>query len=261
MRRRAFFVALSLMAVAATAAAADDSEAIIKRALERDALALTDARAHATVTMTVTAEDGATESKTFEIWSKKKDGLLRTVVKFTAPAKIAGTAFLLLQRPGQPDEQWVYLPAYKKARRITAKERTTAFAGSDLAYADLERRELKEATYKKLADETVGKDACNVIESTPKEGPSAIYGKVISFMRKTDDVPLRTQFYSSGKDSKLEKTLFTKKLKTVSGKTIVTEARIERANSKRATDLRVDDVSFETNTPDSFFTVAALEGT
>lgn len=256
MRRRVFFLALTALTVCATAGAADDSEAIIKRALEKDALALTGA--HATVTMTVTAEDGATESKTFEIWSKKQDGLLRTVVKFKAPAKIAGTAFLLLQRAGQPDEQWVYLPAYKKARRITAKERTTAFAGSDLAYADLERRELKEATYKKLPDENVGKDPCNVIESTPKEGPSAIYGKVVSFMRKTDDVPLRTQFF--GKDGKLEKTLFTKKLKTVSGKTIVTEARVERANGKRATDLRVDDVSFETNTPDSFFTVAALEG-
>jgi len=256
MRRRVFFLALTVVTVCATAGSADDSEAIIKRALEKDALALTGA--HATVTMTVTAEDGASESKTFEIWSKKQDGLLRTVVKFTAPAKIAGTAFLLLQRAGQPDEQWVYLPAYKKARRITAKERTTAFAGSDLAYADLERREVKEATYKKLGDESVGKDPCNVIESTPKEGPSAIYGKVVSFMRKTDDVPLRTQFF--GKDQKLEKTLFTKKLKTVSGKTIVTEARVERANGKRATDLRVDDVSFETNTPDSFFTVAALEG-
>lgn len=255
MRRRSFIISLSLVAVAMPALA-DDADAIVKRALEKDALALTGA--HAIVTMTVSAEDGATETKTFELWSKKQDGLLRTVVKFTAPAKIAGTAFLLLQRAGQPDEQWVYLPAYKKARRITAKERTTAFAGSDLAYADLERRELKEATYKKLADETIGKDACNVIESTPKEGPSAIYGKVVSFMRKSDDVPLRTQFF--GKDQKLEKTLFTKKIKTVSGKTIVSEARVERANSKRATDLRIDDVSFEANTPDSFFTVAALEG-
>lgn len=257
---RRSFLALSLVSLvmgAGTAHAEGDADAIVKRALEKDALALTGA--HATVTMTVTAEDGSTESKTFEIWSKKKDGLLRTVVKFTAPAKIAGTAFLLLQRQGQPDEQWVYLPAYKKARRITAKERTTAFAGSDLAYADLERREVKEATYKKLADENVGKDACNVVESTPKEGPSAIYGKVVSFLRKTDDVPLRTQFFA--KDGKLEKTLFTKKIKTIEGKSIVSEARVERANSKRATDLRVDNVSFEVNTPDSFFTVAALEGT
>ena len=253
MIRRLFLVAT--LTLAATAHAADDAEGIVKRAIDKDVLGFTGA--HAKVTMTVTFEDGANETKSFEIWSKKKDGLLRTVVKFTAPAKIAGTAFLLLQRSGQPDEQWVYLPAYKKARRITAKERTTAFAGSDLVYADLERRELKEASYKKLADENIGKDACNVVESTPKD--TSVYGRVVGFLRKSDDVPLRTQFFAA--DGKLDKTLFTKKIKTTAGKTMVSEARFERPNSKRATELRLDDVENEANTPDSFFTVAALEGT
>jgi hypothetical protein len=252
MIRRSFLFATMLLAT--TAHAADDGEAIVKRALDKDVLGFTGA--YAKISMTVTFEDGATENKSFEIWSKKKDGLLRTVVRFTAPAKIAGTAFLLLQRNGQTDEQWVYLPAYKKARRITAKERTTAFAGSDLLYADLERRELKEASYKKLADDKVGADACNVVESTPKDG--TVYGKVVASLRKTDDVPLKTQFF--GPDGKLDKTMTAKKWKTVSGKTIVSEARIERANSKRATDIRLDDVDFEDKSPDSFFTVSALEG-
>jgi outer membrane lipoprotein-sorting protein len=258
MLRRVFLlaVALNTAVLIAGPAHADDAEAIMKRAIEKDALTATDA--HATVTMTVTLDDGATESKTFEIWSKKKDGLLRTVVRFTAPSKIAGTSFLLLQRPGQGDEQWVYLPAYKKARRITAKERTTAFAGSDLAYADLERRELREGAYKKLTDESIGKDACNVIESVPKDGKAFIYGRVLSWLRKNDDIPLRTQFF--GTDGKLEKTLFTRKVKTISGRAVITEARIERPGSKRATDLRLDDVTFDVKTPDSFFTVAALEG-
>lgn len=249
---RRVFIALVLMT--SVAHASDETgEQIIKRAIDKDVLGNTSA--HAKVSMTVTFEDGATESKSFEIWSKKKDGLLRTVVKFTAPAKIAGTAFLLLQRQGQPDEQWVYLPAYKKARRITAKERTTAFAGSDLLYADLERRELKEATYKRLADDKVGADACNVVESSPKD--TSVYARVIASMRKTDDVPLRTQFFAP--DGKLDKTMITKKTKTVSGKMVVSEARIERPNSKRATDLKLDDVEPEAGTPDSFFTVAALE--
>jgi hypothetical protein len=253
MIRRAF-LATTLAVTTASVAHADDAELIVKRAIDKDVLGFTGA--HAKVSMTVTFEDGGTETKSFEIWSKKKDGLLRTVVKFTAPAKIAGTAFLLLQRPGQADEQWVYLSAYKKARRITAKERTTAFAGSDLVYADLERRELKEATYKQLADEKLGNDACNVVESKPKD--ASVYGRVVSAMRKTDDMPLRTQFYAA--DGKLEKTITSRKFKTYGGKTVVSEARIERPNSKRATELRLDDVSFETNTPDSFFTVAALEG-
>ena len=254
MIRRGFFLFTLAVASLTSVAHADDGESIVKRAIDRDVLGFTGA--HAKVTMSVTFEDGGTESKSFEIWSKKKDGLLRTVVKFTAPAKIAGTAFLLLQRQGQADEQWVYLPAYKKARRITAKERTTAFAGSDLVYADLERRELKEATYKQLPDEKLAADACNVVESKPKD--ASVYARVVSAIRKSDDVPMRTQFFAA--DGKLEKTIATRKLKTYGGKLVVSEARIERPNSKRATELRIDDVAFETNTPDSFFTVVALEG-
>lgn len=257
MRRRAFAAvcAIGLLSLSLSRdARADDGEALIERALDKDAFGLEGG--HATVTMTVTADDGTTESKSFEIWSQKKDGLLRTVVRFKSPAKLAGTAFLVLQRKGAPDEQWIYLPAYKKARRVTNKERGTSFAGSDLTYADLERRELKEATYEKLADESVGKDACNVVAAKPKD--ASVYGRVVTFLRKSDDVPLRTQFFAP--DGKLEKTLFARKIKQIEGKPFVSEARIERATGKRATDLRVDDVTFKADVPDSFFTVSALEG-
>jgi len=174
-------------------------------------------------------------------------------------------AFLLLQRAGLPDEQYVYLPAYKKARRVTTKERTTSFASSDLTFFDLERRETKEATCKKLSDEKVGKDDCHVIEATPVAAISSPYARVVTFLRKTDDVPLRTQFFSLDgplvplQGGKLEKTLFTKKLKTIDGKLVITESRLERAGSQRATELRVDAITFVGELPDATFTVAALE--
>lgn len=259
MRRRSFLLlvpAAAVLAVFSTPsdARAEDADAIVKRAFGKDAVVFKGG--HSVVTMTVTQEDGATEQKVFEIWSKNTGGLLRTVVRFKAPAKIAGTAFLFVERKDQPDEHWIYLPAYKKARRITAKERGTAFGGSDLTYADLERHELDEATYAKLPDDNIGKDACNVVESKPK-GLDASYLKVTTWLRKTDDVPLRTVFY--GNDGKPEKTLFARKIKTIEGKPVIVEARVERANSKRATELRLDDVTLETSVPDSFFSVAALE--
>lgn len=258
MRPLALFLALGLSAALAIAgpASADDPgpDAIVKRAIQRDAIGLEGG--HATVTMTITRDDGVSESKTFEIWSRKSDGLLRTVVRFKAPAKLAGTAFLLVQKAGQPDEQWIWLPAFKKARKITTKERSTPFAGSDFTYADLERRDLKDATYAKLPDEPIGKDACHVIAATPKSaGP---YAKVTSWLRKSDDVPLRTQFFDAS--GKLEKTLFARKIKTIDGHVVVTESRLERAGGPRATELRVDAISFESAAPESFFTVAALEG-
>jgi hypothetical protein len=262
MRRRSVLAlapatALALLSFGSHARAADDTpEVIMKRALERDGLGLEGG--HATLTMTIAQEDGTTEARTFEVWSKRKDGLLRTLVRFKAPVKIAGMAFLMLQRKGLPDEQYIYLPAYKKSRRITVKERTSAFAGSDFTYADLERRELKDASYKKLPDEDIGKEKCNVLDAVPTPGSNAAYTRVTTWLRKGDDVPLRTQFFGEG--GKLEKTMFTKKLKTIDGKVVVTLSRLERAGSKRWTELAVDAITFAVDAPDSMFTEAALAG-
>ena len=267
MRRRTArsWVSMAAVALAAISApplvrearAGDDApETIMKRALERDGLGLEGG--HATLTMTIAQEDGTTEARTFEVWSKRKDGLLRTVIRFSAPAKIAGMAFLMLQRKGLADEQYIYLPAYKKSRRITAKERTGSFASSDFTYADLERRELKDATYKKLPDEDIGKDKCNVLDAVPAAGTSSAYQHVTTWLRKGDDVPLRTQFFGEG--GKLEKTMFTKKLKTIDGKVVVTLSRLERAGSKRWTELSVDAITFSLDAPDAMFTEAALSG-
>ncbi|GAC1538750.1 MAG: outer membrane lipoprotein-sorting protein [Polyangiales bacterium] len=246
---------LAPLAVTSDLRAADDApEAIMKRALDRDGLGLEGG--HATLTMTIGQDDGSTEARSFEAWSKRTDGLLRSKIVFRAPAKIAGMSFLLLQRKDLPDEQYVYLPAYKKVRRITSKERTGAFGGSDFTYADLERREVKDARYEKRADEDVGKEHCVVIDALPTKAADSIYAHVTTWLRKDDDVPLRTQFF--GLDGKLEKTLFTKKLKTIDGKAVVTLSRLERAGSKRFTELSVDAIDFKVDAPDAMFTEAAL---
>ena len=255
--RRSLLAVLFAIGVGTSHAHADDApEVIMKHALERDALGLSGG--HATVTMTIGDEDGATESRAFEVWSKRSDSTLRTVIRFAAPAKIAGMAFLFVQQKGKPDEQWVYLPAYKKTRRISVKERTASFAGSDFTYADLERREVSDAAYKKLADDDIGKDKCTVIDATPSATISAAYAHVTTWLRKGDDVPLRTQFFAS--DGKLEKTLFSKKLKTIDGRVVVTLSRMERAASKRFTEVSVDAISWSVDAPDSMFTEGALAG-
>lgn len=247
--------AIVIAATTVDVRAADDTpEAIMQRALARDGFGLEGG--HASITMTIGKDDGSTEARTFDVWSQRKDGLLRSKIVFRSPAKIAGMAFLLLERNGQPDEQYVYLPAYKKARRITAKERSGAFANSDFTYADLERREVKDATYKELADEDIGKEHCNVIDATPKPGTDATYAHVTTWLRKTDDLPLRTQFF--GADGKIEKTLFSRKLKTIDGKIVVTLSRLEREGSKRFTELSVDAIDFKADVPDATFTEASL---
>ncbi|MFI5300696.1 MAG: outer membrane lipoprotein-sorting protein [Polyangiales bacterium] len=239
----------------AAASASTSADAIVARALARDALGLEGG--HATVTLNITNDDGSTESKTLEIWSRKKDGLLQSRITFRAPAKLAGMSFLLLQRRGQTDEQYVYLPSFKKSRRVTAAERTTAFAGSDFTYADLEHRETVDATYTRLADDTIDGKSCAVVDAVPTASAASAYKHVKLWLRASDDAPVKTEFY--GADGGLEKTLVARAVEPVEGRSIVTKSRLERAGSKRATEIVVDKASFKETLADALFTVGSLD--
>src|SRR5262249_46396854 len=133
-------------------------------------------------------------------------------------------------------------------------EREGSFMGSDFSYADLERKDLRDATYTRLGDEAVGKDACFHIEAVPK-GPSA-YAKLSLWIRQKDFMPLRVQMF--GNDGQLLKTTFTKRIKEIDGKPVIIETHTENAKTNHKTDLVLDEVVFKSDLPDAMFTPAAL---
>ena len=199
--------------------------------------------------------DGKREERAFDSLSKKDGDLVKSIVRFRSPERVAGTAFLLVQRKGAADEQYIYLPAYHTTRRIAGREREGSFMGSDFSYADLERRDQREAKYKLLPDEKIGQAECWVIESAPLgESP---YAKIVTWTRKSDYIPLRIQFF--GKDGQLKKTMFSRRIQTIDGKPVVVETHTEDAKTHHATDLILDDVKFRSDVPDATFNPAALE--
>ena len=206
--------------------------------------------------LVLTTADGKRDERAFEGASKRSPGVVRTVVRFRAPERVAGTAFLLVERDGGQGEQHVYLPAYHTTRRIAGREREGSFMGSDFTYADLDRRDLRDARYALLPDEKVGEAACFVLETSPKAEGSP-YARVVSFLRKADFVPLRVQFFA--KDGKLAKTTSTRRVRMVDGKPVVVESHTENATTHHVTDLIVDEIEPHADVPDSAFEPAALE--
>ena len=71
----------------------------------------------------------------------------RVLVRFTYPNDIAGTGFLVWERPGGDDDRFLYLPALARVRRITGAERQESFVGSDFTYEDIGGRALDDYTY------------------------------------------------------------------------------------------------------------------
>ena len=72
---------------------------------------------------------------------KIKPGEVRSLIRFTSPATIDGTGLLTLDDKGKDTEQWVYLPALDRARRISSSRKGGRFVGSDIYYED--NRDLK----------------------------------------------------------------------------------------------------------------------
>lgn len=91
----------------------------------------------------------------------------KTMVLFDSPPDVEGTAFLSYTHSKRPDDQWLYLPALKRIKRINSVNKSGPFVGSEFAYEDLTSQEVDRYTYKYVKDETVGGRAAMVIERYP----------------------------------------------------------------------------------------------
>jgi hypothetical protein len=231
------------------------ADQIADRMVRSDAFSWEGARTR--VRMLLTAEDGKQRERVMDIIGRRKSELFQTLVRFTAPQDIAGTAFLMLERDKESSEQYVYLPGLKRTRRIVGREREGSFMGSDFTYADMQRVDKRHAKHARLPDETLSNEACYVIESTLAADAPSQYGKIVTWVRKSDYVALRTRFHD--RSGKLVKTLYTRKVKPIDGKPVVVEARMQSALKKHSTDLFIDEVERKDDLGDTNFTPAALE--
>ncbi|MEJ1408739.1 MAG: outer membrane lipoprotein-sorting protein, partial [Candidatus Sedimenticola sp. (ex Thyasira tokunagai)] len=74
---------------------------------------------------------------------------------FDKPRDVKGTAFLSFSHPVGADDQWLYLPALKRVKRISSRNKSGPFMGSEFAYEDLTSFEVEKYSYKYIGDETV----------------------------------------------------------------------------------------------------------
>ena len=83
---------------------------------------------------------------------------------FDTPRDVKGTAFLSFTHREGPDDQWLYLPALKRVKRITTNNKSGPFMGSEFAYEDLLSQEVEKFTYKYIKEDTVNGRKAHVVE-------------------------------------------------------------------------------------------------
>ena len=246
------------LSFAARTARADDSgpsaDEIARKTLRADAWNWEGARTR--LKMILVEADGRRKERAMEVTARREGKLLQSLVRFSAPPELAGTAFLLREQAGGGSEQYVYLSGLKRTRRIVGRERQGSFMGSDFTYADMQPIPEGKTKNDRLPDEAVGKDPCFVVESTLAPDTPWPYGKVVTWVRKRDFVALRTRFFD--KKGKLVKTLYARRVREMDGKLVVVEARMQSENG-HATELILESVERRDDLTDAMFAPSALE--
>jgi len=124
---------------------------------------------------------------------QETDGDKRLIV-FDEPRDVKGTAFLVFTKKRGNDDQWLYLPALKRVKRIASNNQSGPFVGSEFAYEDLSSQEVEKYTYKYLRDENADGQACYVIERYPLDESSG-YTRQVVWLDQREYRVLKTEYY------------------------------------------------------------------
>lgn len=128
--------------------------------------------------------------KSFEMVNDGDKGL--TI--FDQPRDVKGTAFLNHSHTTQSDDQWLYLPALKRVKRISSRNKSGPFMGSEFAYEDLSSFELEKYTFDYVGDKQLDGTEVFLVEQIPTDKNSG-YKKQLVWLDKQHYRPLKVEFY------------------------------------------------------------------
>ncbi len=118
----------------------------------------------------------------------------KTLSIFDRPADIKKTAVLTYSHGLEPDDQWLYLPALKRVKRINSRNKSGPFVGSEFAFEDLGSQEVEKYSYKYLRDEACGEWQCYVVERYPEYEYSG-YTRQIAWIDQAEYRIVKVEFY------------------------------------------------------------------
>ncbi len=118
----------------------------------------------------------------------------KTLVVFNEPRDVKGTAFLSFSHKEGDDDQWLYLPALKRVKRITSRNKSGPFMASEFAYEDISSQEVEKYTYRWLRDEELDGVDCFVVERYPVDKQSG-YTRQMAWIDKAEYRPWKIDFY------------------------------------------------------------------
>ncbi len=189
----------------------------------------------------------------------------QSILFFLSPADVEDTGFLTYDYddPERDDDQWLYLPALNRTKRLASSDKSGAFMGSDFSYADMTDRPLDAYEYRLLGEDEVDGHPVWQVESVPiteREKRETGYEKSVAFVRKDNDVVVRAVYWV--KKGKRLKYFEVESLERIDGIWVATEMTMTTKKGKKTqhkTVLRAKDVRFGQDLDPELFTLRQLE--
>ena len=263
MNTKKMILALSLgLTVLSTQLVADDAKA-------REIMTKVDARddgksLEEDMLMVLIDKNGKKRVRNLHTYSKDFGEDEHKIMFFKSPADVKNTSFLTFDYndANKDDDQWLYLPALKKVKRIPSSDKSSSFMGSDFSYFDMTDRNLEDFDFKLLKETKVRGHKAWMIEAKPrtkKVVKESGYTKTVAIVRQDNFVVVRAiNFMRNGK----KKYLDIKKMHKLNGVWLPDEMTMTTKKGKRVTHktlLKFSHIKLNTNIADSMFTTRRLE--
>ena len=198
--------------------------------------------------MTLINKKGKTRSSSLR--SITKDDGEKQIIWFLSPADDKGVAFLKIEHDDREDEMRIWLPSFKKFRRISSKKRSDSFMGSDMSYEDLSSRQLDENTFALIGQEVYDSISCHLLESIPKEHIRSGYNRHITWVDPTLLIPLKEESYDKSGIILKEKYFTYKKMDTYQ---ILREIQVTNVQKNHSTHLKFENSELDMGVKDDLF--------
>jgi hypothetical protein len=239
---------------AAGGARADDASALAQQVYDRP-----NGRDLTTLGRMVLTEKGRAprirEIVTYRL--DKSGGETANLIRFLDPEDIAGTGLLSIDKADGSSDQWLYLPALDRVRRISSDRKGGRFVGSDLYFEDLQERKPSRDRHRLLGRQTENGIVCDVLESVPRDADDSVYSKRISWIDPATAIPQRVDYFEKGAEQPAKRWLLRAKQRN-QGYWTLTDSRMIDLESGHQTRMVVDAALYDQKLPAKLFTSQAL---
>ena len=185
-----------------------------------------------------------------------KDDVYASYMEVTSPMDLKDTRFLFFDRKTGRDEQFIYVPAAKRAIQVGGQTRKQSFLGSEFYVGDFAEPELDAFTYSFVGEESVGGRQCKLVQVVPKTLDDALYSKSIVAIDPNDLVVVRTQLFDD--KGTLLKVWTMEKLDKIDGKWTPVKQKIEDVQEKHWSALEMSEIKYNAQLPDEVFNKSYL---